>query len=45
MLEYDRIDILEGTDINKTGLILATIDILKKLVLSMRSIFATAVTI
>ena len=45
MLEYDRIDVSEEIDINKTGLIFATIGILKKLILSMRSIFAMAVTI
>ena len=49
MLEYDRIDISEGTDINKTNLskecVFITIGILKILALSMESIFVMAVMI
>ena len=47
MLEYDRIDISEGIDVNKTNLSkecdFVTIGILKILVLSMRSVFAMVV--
>ena len=44
MLEYDKIDILEGIDINKTNLLreFVTLDFLKILVLS--HIFAMVVT-
>ena len=49
MLEYDRIDISEGTDVNKTNasknLIFVTIGILKILVLNMSHVFAMAVMI
>ena len=49
MLEYDRIDISEEIDVNKTSLsrnvVFATISILKILVLNMRSIFVMAVMI
>ena len=49
MLEYDNIDISEEVNINKTNLSkecnIVTIDILKILVLSMKSIFAMVVTI
>ena len=49
MLEYDRIDISKGIDINKTNyqknVIFATIGILKILVLSMKSIFVMVVII
>ena len=49
MLEYDRIDISEGIDVNKTSVlkdvIFATIGILKILALSMSRIFAMAVMI
>ena len=49
MLEFDRINISEGVDVNKTvcqnNVILVTISILKILVLSMKSIFAIAATI
>ena len=49
MLEYDRIDISEGIDVNKISLsrnvIFGTIGILKILVLNMRSIFVMAVMI
>ena len=49
MLEYDKIDILEGTDLNKTNLSkecdIAIIGILKILVLSMKTIFVMAVMI
>ena len=49
MLEYDRIDISEGVDVNKTSLskdvIFVTIGILKILVLNMSPIFAMVVMI
>ena len=49
MLEYDRIDISEGVDVNKTSLskdvIFVTIGILKILVLNMSPIFAMFVMI
>ena len=49
MLEYERIDISEGIDVNKTNLsksaIFVAIGILKILVLNMRSIFAMVVMI
>ena len=52
MLEYDRIDISEGIDVNKTNLskyqkdvIFVAIGILKILVLNMKNIFAMAVMI
>ena len=49
MLEYDRIDISEGIDANKTSLsnnvTFVTIGILKILVLSMNHIFVMAVMI
>ena len=47
MLEYDRTDILEGIDVNKTNLSreFVTIGILKILVLNMSLIFAMAVMI
>ena len=49
MLEYDRIDISERVDVNKTkaskNMIFVTIDILKTLVLSLSHIFATVVMI
>ena len=49
MLAYDRIDISEGIDINKTSVsksvIFVTTGILKILVLSMNRISAVAVTI
>ena len=49
MLEYDRIDISEGTDVNKTSasknMIFVTIGILKILILSMNHIFAMVVMI
>ena len=49
MLQYDRNDISEGTDVNKTNLsknvIFATIGILKIFVLSMKHIFAMVVMI
>ena len=49
MLEYKRIDISEGIDVNKTDLsksvIFVTTGILKILVLNMRSIFAMVVMI
>ena len=49
MLEYDTIDISEGTDVNKTSasknVIFVTIGILKILVLGMNHIFAMVVTI
>ena len=49
MLEYNRIDISEGIDVNKTNLsknvIFVTIVILKILVLSMNHIFAMVVVI
>ena len=49
MLEYDRIDISEGIDVNKQvcrkNVIFVTIGMLKILVLSMNRIFATVVTI
>ena len=49
MLEYDRIDISEGTDVNKTNasknLIFVTIGILKILVLNMSHVFAMAAMI
>ena len=49
MLEYDRIDISGGIDVNKTNLlknvIFATSGILKILVLNMSLIFAMAVMI
>ena len=48
MLEYDRIDISKGTDVNKTNLskknvIFVTIGVLKTLVLSINHIFVMAV--
>ena len=51
MLEYDRIDISEGNDVNKTNAnksknaIFVTIGILKILVLNMSHVFAMAVMI
>ena len=49
ILEYDRIDILEGIDVNKTNtsknVIFVFIGILKILVLSMSHIFAMVVMI
>ena len=49
MLEYDRIDISEGVDVNKTSLskdvIFVTIGILKILALNMSPIFAMVVMI
>ena len=50
MLEYGRIDISEGIDVNKTNaskgyLIFVTIGILKILVLSLKHIFAMVVMI
>ena len=49
MLEYERIDISEGIDVNKTNLsknvIFITIGILKILVLNMNLIFVMAVMI
>ena len=49
ILEYDRIDISEGVDVNKTicrkNVIFVTIGILKVLVLIMKNIFAMAVMI
>ena len=49
MLEYGRIDISEGIDVNKKvcqkNVIIVTIGILKILVLSMRSIFPMVVVI
>ena len=49
MLEYERIDISEGIDVNKTNLSkecdIVTISILKILVLSMISIFVMVVMI
>ena len=49
MLEYDRIDISEGVDVNKTSLskdvIFVTIGILKILVLNMSPIFPMVVMI
>ena len=49
MLENNRIDISEGIDVNKLNLSrecdIATIGILKILVLSMKSIFAMVVMI
>ena len=49
MLEYDRIDISEGIDVNKQvywkNVIFVTIGMLKTLVLSMNRIFAMVVTI
>ena len=49
MLEYDRVDISEGIDVNKTNLSkeceLCTTAFLKMLVLSTRSIFAMVVMI
>ena len=49
MLEYDRIDILEGIDVNKKmhqkNVIFLTIGILKILFLSMSHIFAMVVMI
>ena len=49
MLEFDRIDIPEGIDINKTNILkewdLVTIGILKIVVLSMNHIFVMAVMI
>ena len=44
MLEYDRIDISEGIDANKTSL-LKECDICQRDVLSMNHIFAMVVTI
>ena len=47
MLEYERIDISEGIDVNKTNLSkkFVTVGILKILVLSMNDIFAMIVMI
>ena len=49
MLEYERIDISEGIDVNKTNLsknvIFITIGILKILVLNMNLIFVMVVMI
>ena len=49
MLEYDRIDISEGIDVNeknyRKNVIFVIIGILKTLVLSMKSIFVMAVMI
>ena len=49
MLEYDRIDISEGIDVNRTNASkkynIVTIGILKILVLSMSHIFAMVVMI
>ena len=49
MLEYDRIDISVGIDVNKTNasknVIFVTIGILKMLVLSMNHIFSMVVMI
>ena len=49
MLEYNRIDISEGIDVNKKicqkNVTFVTISILKTLVLSMNHIFAMVVTI
>ena len=49
MLEFDRIDIPEGIDINKTNILkecdFVTIGILKIVVLSMNHIFVMAVMI
>ena len=49
MLEYDRIDISEGIDVNKTSasknMIFFTIGILKILILSMNHILAVVVMI
>ena len=50
MLEYDRIDISEGIDVNKTNLYqnnvtFVAIGIFKILVLNMNLIFATVVMI
>ena len=47
MLEYDRTDISEGIDVNKTNALkqFVTIGILKILVLSTNHIFAMAVMI
>ena len=49
MLEYDRVDVSEGIDVNKQvhqkNKIFATIGILKILVLSMNRIFVMIVTI
>ena len=49
MLEFDRIDIPEGIDINKTNILkecdFFTIGILKIVVLSMNHIFVMAVMI
>ena len=49
MLEYDRIDISEGIDVNKTNASkecnIVTIGILKILLLSMSHIFAMVVMI
>ena len=49
MLEYDRIDISEGIDVNKTNAskecVFVPVGILKILVLSMRHIFAVVVMI
>ena len=46
MLEYNRIDISEGIDFNKTNLLKeCDVCILKILVLSMKSIFAMVVMI
>ena len=49
MLEYERIDISEGIDVNKQvcwkNAILATIGILKILILNMSLIFAMVVMI
>ena len=49
MLEYDRIDISEGVDVNKTNLSkecdIVIIGILKMLVLNLNHIFAMVVMI
>ena len=49
MLEYEKIDILEGVDVNKTNLSkecdIAIIGILKILVLNLNHIFAMVVMI
>ena len=45
MLEYDRIDISEGTDINQKSVIFVTIGILQILASNMNRIFAMAVMI
>ena len=49
MLEYDRIDVSEGTDVNKTNASkecdICIIDVLKILVLRMNRIFAIIVMV